>query len=357
MEVAMLSSRGASSFIFMILVAILLPQGAAGQILSRPTQESDSYGCGELRLMIRDEGGRPISGAAVRTESGMVMSSDSTGWIEVATGNLIHLPMHVEVDAQGYKSRQAYLGPTDCQVEIGLERVPTNSSYAPTISADELRPDVQKQSMALQQQAEKAMRAKDYVAVEHLLHQALELTPSSSGIYNNIGVAFLRMGNLDQAAEWFEKAVRLAPFDPLLTGNLGLTRWLQHRTDESRRLLSTAVARGYSVPSAHYILGVTALGRGHDREAIRELSKVGKNYPYRDLFLAVALGNTGKSSKAHKELRDFFRRYPAPLLMMTLGTGSGPLETAEAGDQSDGSPLAGRACGPQQNVNSFPEEP
>jgi tetratricopeptide (TPR) repeat protein len=136
-----------------------------------------------------------------------------------------------------------------------------------------------------------------------------------------MGIILLRRGNLREAPGWFEKAVELSPFDPVTTGNLGLVRWSQGRKEESCELLNRAVERGFSAPSARYILGLAALKKGLSRDAVRQLSAIPEEgFPYRSLFLSVALRDAGERRKADKELHSFFRARPAELLPSHTGT-------------------------------------
>ena len=171
----------------------------------------------------------------------------------------------VEVAAHGYKPVRLTLSsdPLFARNNVYLERQTTADAPASaTVNARELSPDVQKRSSALQEEAMAALKRGDNDGAEKLLMQALELTPSSSSIHNNIGITYLRRYKFERAATWFEKAVQISPYSPQVLGNLGMVRWLQGKQEECYQLLDRAVVGGFSTPGAHFILGVISLQKG-----------------------------------------------------------------------------------------------
>jgi hypothetical protein len=188
-----------------------------------------------------------------------------------------------------------------------------------TIGVEELSHRVLEESLRLQQAGLNAIRREDYETAVRIFQRALELTPSSLAIYNNIGVCEARRYRVGEAAAWFEKARDMAPFDPLIAGNLGLMRWLQHRTDESYELLAVSISRGGATSAAqHYAMGLMELEKGHPSEGIRNLTTVDRNrFPYRDLFLSAAQRNMGRPGASQKSYRRFMDRYRAPWINAT----------------------------------------
>ncbi len=317
----MWNGNGESKILMLALWTVLISPAAAAQ--SMDSVPGTDAGCGALRLMVRDVAGHPIAGASVWVNGSFPAISDSSGWAETRFPDANRGTVSVSVSANGYKSQQAFLLAGDCNREIVLNRAQGHSlPETTTISVDELGTDVKKESMALQQGAAKAGERGDYSSSLQLLFRAFRLTPSDPAISNNIGFCFLRRGDVKRATIWFEKAVNLAPFDPTSSGNLGLVRWIQGDHETSRLLLTRAVEHGYSTGAAHYVLGVTALEKGSSLEAVRELSMVkGKQFPYRGLFLSIALRDLGKRGKSESEYRNFIRNMKIPLLEGRPGPG------------------------------------
>ncbi len=190
------------------------------------------------------------------------------------------------------------------------------SGYTPTrgtVTVGELSVEVEEKSLHLQEQGLEAFKHADYLAADSLLRQALDLTPSSATIYNNLGAVCLRQRRLDLAAGWLERALALAPQDPCIMGNLGIVRWLQYRSEESYRLLKLALVRGYTYGPGQYILGLLSLERGSTGAAIRHLSKASPNeFPERDLYLSVAYRKENRLKPAEQSYRKFLKRNPVP---------------------------------------------
>ncbi len=181
------------------------------------------------------------------------------------------------------------------------------------VGVAELSPQASRKSLQLQEAGLNALHHADYLGADRLLHQALALTPSAYAIYNNLAVGCAARSRLSEAAGWLEKAWALAPFDPIVAGNLGVIRWLQERTDESYNLLRTALNRGYNSGAAHFAMGVMALQREYPLEAVRNLSKANRTrFPARDLYLSLALRELGKVDAAAKNLRKFLEGNTAP---------------------------------------------
>jgi Tfp pilus assembly protein PilF len=184
-----------------------------------------------------------------------------------------------------------------------------------------LSPRIQQKSLQIQQAGLDALRHADYVAADRLLREAMELTPSAYTIYNNLAVNSARQLRLNEASRWLEKARAMAPFDPIVAGNLGVILWLQNRINESYDLLQMAMDRGYAGNMAHYAMGLMALQRQYALEAVRHLSKTNrKSFPYRDLYLSLALQELGKGDAAAKSRRIFLEGHRAPWILAAYRT-------------------------------------
>jgi tetratricopeptide (TPR) repeat protein len=192
---------------------------------------------------------------------------------------------------------------------------PVHPSAGTTVNVAELPASIQSRSGHLQDEAIKALARRDYDTADKLFKEAFQLTPSSPSIANNLGILALRHKDLDSATSWFRKAAEEAPQKPDIVGNLGLVLWMQHRSEESYAILAKATSQGFESGLAHYILGMLELGKGNAQGAMNHLKKAPSDrFPYRDLFLSIALRNCGKSKAADESYRNFVRRNPAPLL-------------------------------------------
>lgn len=271
-------------------------------------------------MKVTDQSGTPIMGAAVVPENGaMEWRTDLQGIAAVPCRLLERASTTVNVSAPGYRAASKVLLPQDARsiVEVRLDKNEPVSRYAGmTVKASELKPGIRKQSVDLQKEAERALSAKDYDNAEKLFLEALQMMPSEGTISNNLGVIAMSRNDILSAASWFQKASEEAPYRADILGNLGLIRWMQRRNDESYAALVKAFAYGYETDLGHYILGTIKLERGESKEAVEHLKKVSTNrFPYRDLYLSIALRNCGKEKAADEAHRNFLRRNPAPFLI------------------------------------------
>ncbi|NLT66325.1 MAG: tetratricopeptide repeat protein [Acidobacteria bacterium] len=275
-------------------------------------------GCRDIAVEVTDMMGAAIMGAAVSTQdSGIEMTTDSNGVADIPCRAVNGMMPMVEVRANGFHPERVALTPDmNFRYTVRLNRKnPPNVSGSNTISVDELYPDVQQKSLRLQEQAAKALAIRDYEGARRLYLEALQLTPSSPIISNNLGVISLHLKDLDSAGKWFQKAAEEAPYKPDILGNLGLVLWMQGRMDESYDSLKKALVYGYESNLAHYILGTVGLRKGESEAAVQHLKKASRDrFPQRDLYLSIALRNCGKTKDADASFRDFLKHNPAPLM-------------------------------------------
>ena len=225
------------------------------------------------------------------------------------------------ITALGYKAAHVTVMPdARYHFDVRLDRrEPVARSGGTTVNASELSGSVQKQSAQLQQQAERLLASKDYESAEKLLLEAFHLTPSAAPIANNLGVVALSKKDLDSAGSWFQKAAEEAPYKSDILGNLGLVRWMQHRREESYDILVKAFSQGYESGLGHYILGTIGVENGKSKEATEHLKRItAERFPYRDLYLSIALRNCGKAKAADQSYQSFLRRNPPPFLISVL---------------------------------------
>ncbi len=273
-----------------------------------------------------------MGAAVVPEDTGMAVTTDSDGMVDLPCRFMENMLPVLKVSAGGYTPTSVTLLPNSSYFTIRLDRSePVTRAAGTTVSASELSTDVQAKSIRLQDEAGRALDRRDYDEAGKLLLEALQLTPSSPGIANNLGVVALRHKDLEAAASWFQKAAEEAPYKGDILGNLGLVRWMQHRADESYNILIKACSRGYESPVGHYILGTVSLEKGQNREAAEHLKKApADRFPYRDLYLSIALRNCGKTKAAEESYRNFLRRNPAPFLISTMMPRDAAVQSAVA---------------------------
>jgi tetratricopeptide (TPR) repeat protein len=283
-----------------------------------PNASSGMGMCTDIEVRVRDSMGVPVTGAAVTLEdNGSPFTTDAQGLAAVPCYTSKGFMTRMEIRAPGYQASRVVLPPGfRARLEVTLNKRESAAKAAgTTIGAQELYETVQTESRELQNQASAALHRNDYDMAERLLVKAQQLTPSVAGIANNLGIVAMHRNDLNAAASLFEKAIQMAPRQADMLSNLGLVRWMQRQTEESYKLLREASAMGYETGLGNYILGTVGLGKGLSKEAAKRLKKSPSDrFPYRDLYLSMALRNLGKNKAADETYQKFLLRNPAPYL-------------------------------------------
>ncbi len=277
--------------------------------------------CDEVEVDVRDSMGMAIANAVVTTENGLMpFTTDLTGSAAIPCSFENENFRMLDVRAPGYYPARIMMGVDNgSRLEVILKKrdVPQESSGA-IINAQELSHDSQVKSNDLQNQALRAISLKNYDTAEKLLIQAHEVTPSNAAILNNLGVVETHRKDLNAAGSWFEKAMLIAPYNPEVVQNLGILRWMQHLEEESYQLMLKLSGMGYQSGIGNYIIGIISLEKGMNRQAADRLKRTSRDFfPYRDLYLSIALHNLGEAKAADKAYRSFFKRNPVSYALET----------------------------------------
>jgi hypothetical protein len=282
-----------------------------------PETNADRLGiCRDIEITVRDSMGMVITGAMIVIDkSVMPFTTDAQGLIEIPCPVGMGPFAMLEVKAFGYHTSRVRIAPdANYRLEVILDKQdPVAPTAELTISAKELNKTIQMQSQELQNQAASAIRRQDYDTAGTLLLKALALTPSIAEITNNLGIIALHKKDLNAAGMWFEKAVEMAPRKAGIIANFGIVRWMQDRAEESYGLLKRAAAMGYESGACNYIIGRVSLKKGKNDEAVKYLKKAPPDrFPYRDLYLSIALHHLAKTKAAEETYKNFLRRNPVP---------------------------------------------
>jgi tetratricopeptide (TPR) repeat protein len=121
--------------------------------------------------------------------------------------------------------------------------------------------------------AQVASRAGDgKKAIEHL-KDAVAIYPNFSQAYNELGVQYLKLGQVNEASEALSTAVKLAPaaFQPRL--NFGIALLNQKKFPESELQLRAAIEKAPKAPIAHMYLGMALMNQKKLEDAQGELEQ------------------------------------------------------------------------------------
>jgi Tfp pilus assembly protein PilF len=145
-------------------------------------------------------------------------------------------------------------------------------------------------------------------AVEFLT-QALAAYPNFSLALSELGVQYLKLKQMDKAADTYQTLIKLKPDDANAQLNLGIALFNLNKIDDAEVHLREAVKLNAPGPSAHYYLGVTLIKLKQNEEAQKEMelaiSNGGDNLPLAHRFL----GGLYWSARRYAEAANEFEKY------------------------------------------------
>lgn len=140
--------------------------------------------------------------------------------------------------------------------------------YAAALKSNPNLPDAQVLIGMVQQRRSRWAEAQQaYLA-------AIKINPNVAVAYNNLAwMAAERKVDLDQALQWANKAVGLAPKVPEFVGTLGWVQYAKGDLTKSAQTLQTAAALKPERAAVVYHLAIVHIQQGKKKEAIKELKK------------------------------------------------------------------------------------
>ncbi len=125
---------------------------------------------------------------------------------------------------------------------------------------------------------------------EPLLEEAVELTPESGDVQNDLGVLYLQEGDTERAREALMKAVELQPDLAEAWANLGLMALQSGRLTEAEESLANAIENGASDPDIGYSLGITRMNLQNLEGAEEILRRNLSEWPqHADTYMALGI--------------------------------------------------------------------
>lgn len=108
------------------------------------------------------------------------------------------------------------------------------------------------------------------------INRALELNPSQSAAYFHRSWFLVMFDRLEESIEDHLSAQRLGPFEPPATGWLAELYRLDRQFDRAVEEAKKAIAMEPRYADAHFVLGLTYLDMGRNKEALASLRKAGE---------------------------------------------------------------------------------
>jgi tetratricopeptide (TPR) repeat protein len=186
------------------------------------------------------------------------------------------------------------------------------STHDRTVSIRQLQHKVPAQAQKEFAKGQAAFK-KDHntAALEHFKN-AIELDPEFADAFNGSGVTYAALGQLQQAADQFQRAVDLVPDHPGATANLSVMLCNLKRYREADLTARRALKFDPGLLKVRYVLGLSLLNDGGSQaEALDNLERAAGEIPRAHVLIAKILTETNRPQEAAKHLEDYLNSSPA----------------------------------------------
>jgi Tfp pilus assembly protein PilF len=155
------------------------------------------------------------------------------------------------------------------------------------------------------------------------LSKAVEAYPSFSVALSELGIQYLKLGQMDKAGQTFEALLKLKPNDAVAHQNFGIALYNQsvalltdkkteesiQRVGQAQTQLRAAISLNSPGPNAHYYLGLSLIKLKRYDEAQAELEMAIKNGGANIALAHKFLGGLYMNARRNKEAADELERY------------------------------------------------
>lgn len=142
-------------------------------------------------------------------------------------------------------------------------------------------------------------------ALEHF-QQAVVIDPEFADAYAGMGSAYVALGQLQQAADQYSKAIDLVPDHSLAVANLSIVLCDLARYHEAVLLARRALRLRPDMAKLRYVLGLSLVeDRGDQSEALDNLVRAASDFPQAHLLAAKILIDSNRRSEAIEHLEQY----------------------------------------------------
>jgi len=188
--------------------------------------------------------------------------------------------------------------------------------------------DVPKDAMDFYQKGTAAAQKGNAKNAAEFLAKAVAAYPNFSVALSDLGVQYMKLGQMDKASETFEALVKLKPNDAtahldlgIALYNLSTTLLTEKKLDESAQKATQAETRlrealklNNAGPTAHYYLGLSLIRLRHFDDAQKEfelaISNGGENLAQAHRYLGGLYQRAKKNKEAADELEKYLKLDP-----------------------------------------------
>jgi tetratricopeptide (TPR) repeat protein len=164
--------------------------------------------------------------------------------------------------------------------------------------------------------AVQALKNEHYEAAIDLLQRVVKLEPKHKDAWNDLGKAYMQLGQTDQAIAAFKKQIENNAYDPFAYNAMGLAYERQGKYDEAIAAFKKQIEINPLDPYAHGNLGRLYVGQKKFPEAVPELEKAVDIQP-KNQILQISLGQayiaTNQTEKGMAAFEKAISISPAPL--------------------------------------------
>lgn len=174
--------------------------------------------------------------------------------------------------------------------------------------------DVPKPALKEYERAQRAAREGDGKRAVESLKKAVELYPEFMLAYNDLGLVYFRLNQLDDAAEALRKAIKLAPDNVTPVLNYGIVLFYQKQYAPAEEQLRAVLKKREASAKAHLFLGRALIRQTKYADAEKSLLRAVElggpevNEGYR--FLGGIYMETGDNKRAVEALEKYLSLEP-----------------------------------------------
>jgi protein O-mannosyl-transferase len=148
-----------------------------------------------------------------------------------------------------------------------------------------------------------------FTSAETFWNYVIDRNPGSAAAYENLGEVLLKAGDLEQAKERFDTAIRLKPEISEPYCNLAYVYMQQGQFSEAAEALRQALKRDPNDPVLHNNMGILLTQAGHIPEALGQFEQALRGHP----FYAEAHNNMGHALLLAKRPSEAIKQFQAAL--------------------------------------------
>jgi Tfp pilus assembly protein PilF len=320
--VRLIRSIGLLITLFAGCATLVVAQGGVGSTRGLP---ETSGGSNMLEGKVRLPNGRPIGpGILVKLEGTMVGSRRTTTDLDGAfvfrslpSGEYV-LVVDDGTDYDVLRQSVSIQGSAGgARVGNSMQTVVADLHLRPRTDALEDQTvflDVPKEAVDSYKKGIEAARGGNGKKAIELFKNAVALHPTFIQAYSEMGVQYLKLGDMEQLAEAMNTLIKLSPKDARAHLNLGIALYNQKKFQDAQTQLLEAINLNGDDPASHYYLGMTLVSIKRYPEAEKELELTikngGDNLALAHRYLGGLYMSSNKQQQAVDELEKYLKLDP-----------------------------------------------